>query len=207
MKCSETIVTFAVVLTLLACTVTGAKVRFATGSRVQSKNFKLYSSLSFFPPPCRVPGWRLSTSGASIRMHASARKRAYCPRTRSACAETFPSTRRRRGALCMHSEGAGKARLSKEFFGLVMVCFVKCFLDKAGFIDDDGVIQQDVIREKLTVGIEAGKVNELIKKCSVEGTDACDTAYQMYKCFFSNHKVPKELFQMRKGIGRRNMQQ
>uniref|UniRef100_A0A182SAX3 Uncharacterized protein n=1 Tax=Anopheles maculatus TaxID=74869 RepID=A0A182SAX3_9DIPT len=86
-------------------------------------------------------------------------------------------------------------------------CFVKCFLDKAGFIDDEGVIQQDVIREKLTVGIEAGKVNDLIKKCSVEGTDACDTAYQMYKCFFSNHKVPKELFQMRKGIGRRNLQQ
>ncbi|XP_053670355.1 general odorant-binding protein 56d-like [Anopheles nili] len=84
-------------------------------------------------------------------------------------------------------------------------CFVKCFLDKAGFIDNDGMIQQDVIREKLAVGIELSKVNELIKKCSVEGTDACDTAYQMYKCFFTNHKVPKELFQLRKGIGRRNM--
>ncbi|XP_058065533.1 general odorant-binding protein 56d-like [Anopheles bellator] len=86
-------------------------------------------------------------------------------------------------------------------------CFVKCFFDKAGFIDDDGAFQHDVIREKLTVGIEAAKVNELIKKCNVEGTDVCDTAFQMYKCFLSNHKVPKELFQMRKGIGRRNMQQ
>ncbi|XP_052891467.1 general odorant-binding protein 56d-like [Anopheles moucheti] len=85
-------------------------------------------------------------------------------------------------------------------------CFVKCFLDRAGFIDEDGVIQQDVIREKLAVGLETGKVNDLIKKCTVEGTDECDTAYQMYKCFFSNHKLPKELFQMRKGIGRRNMQ-
>ncbi|XP_049294666.1 general odorant-binding protein 56d-like [Anopheles funestus] len=86
-------------------------------------------------------------------------------------------------------------------------CFVKCFLDKAGFIDEDGVIQQDVIREKLAVGVETGKVNDLIKKCTVEGTDECDTAYQMYKCFFSNHKLPKELFQLRKGIGRRNSQQ
>uniref|UniRef100_A0A182JLN9 Uncharacterized protein n=1 Tax=Anopheles atroparvus TaxID=41427 RepID=A0A182JLN9_ANOAO len=85
-------------------------------------------------------------------------------------------------------------------------CFVKCFLDKAGFIDDDGTIRQDVIREKLTVGIEPTKVNELIKKCAVEGEDVCDKAYQMYKCFLNNHKVPRELFQLRKGIGRRNLQ-
>ncbi|KFB49731.1 odorant binding protein 24 [Anopheles sinensis] len=86
-------------------------------------------------------------------------------------------------------------------------CFVRCFLDKAGFIDDDGVIQQDVIREKLTVGIEQSKVNDLLKKCVVEGDDVCDKAYQMYKCFLNNHKVPKELFQLRKGVGRRNLQQ
>ncbi|ETN64831.1 odorant binding protein [Anopheles darlingi] len=86
-------------------------------------------------------------------------------------------------------------------------CFVKCFFDKAGFIGEDGKIQQDVIRQKLAGGIEPAKVNELIKKCNVEGDDVCDTAYQMYKCFFSNHKIPKEMFQLRKGIGRRNMQQ
>uniref|UniRef100_U5EN91 Putative odorant-binding protein 56e obp n=1 Tax=Corethrella appendiculata TaxID=1370023 RepID=U5EN91_9DIPT len=65
-------------------------------------------------------------------------------------------------------------------------CFVKCFFEKAGFMDTNGKIQEQVIVDKLSVGSDKAKVQQLVKKCNVKGTDACDTAFKSFECYTQN---------------------
>lgn len=62
-------------------------------------------------------------------------------------------------------------------------CFTKCVLHKAGLINDKGVLQEKEAIEKLSQGADKAKITELVGKCKVSGSDACDNAYKMHECF------------------------
>ncbi|XP_062563114.1 general odorant-binding protein 56d-like [Armigeres subalbatus] len=62
-------------------------------------------------------------------------------------------------------------------------CFTKCFLEEAGFLSADGKLLDDKAVERLSIGRDAGKVEALVKKCSVQKDDPCETAFRAIECF------------------------
>ncbi|CAG9764445.1 unnamed protein product [Ceutorhynchus assimilis] len=69
-------------------------------------------------------------------------------------------------------------------------CFTKCFYQKAGFVNDKGEVQKDVIEAKLPAQADKKKALEIVDKCQVKGKDACETVYLIHKCYFE-HTHPK----------------
>lgn len=67
-------------------------------------------------------------------------------------------------------------------------CFVRCFFEKEGFIDDQGKLLTESIVNALSADFEREKVEALISKCLIDGKDACDTAFQAYECFYKNRE-------------------
>ncbi|XP_050305821.1 general odorant-binding protein 56a-like [Anthonomus grandis grandis] len=65
-------------------------------------------------------------------------------------------------------------------------CFTKCFYQKAGFVNDKGEVQRDVIEEKLPAGADKKKALEIVDKCKAEGKNACETVYLVHKCYFEH---------------------
>ena len=65
-------------------------------------------------------------------------------------------------------------------------CFALCFFREAGFMDTAGKQNENVIVEKLSAGKDKASVKALYEKCRNEkGTSACNTAYNVYKCYRS----------------------
>ncbi|XP_053679459.1 general odorant-binding protein 56d-like [Anopheles nili] len=62
-------------------------------------------------------------------------------------------------------------------------CFLRCFLQQASFMDAAGKLQNDYAIERLSVSREKSKVEALVKKCSVEVDDACETAFRAVECY------------------------
>uniref|UniRef100_A0A8D8L6X1 General odorant-binding protein 56d n=2 Tax=Culex pipiens TaxID=7175 RepID=A0A8D8L6X1_CULPI len=65
-------------------------------------------------------------------------------------------------------------------------CLVKCFFEKAGFMDGEGKLQQEVIVRQLGQMMGQDQVQKLVDNCNVQGVDACDTAYKATECYFKN---------------------
>ncbi|KAL7738489.1 hypothetical protein ACLKA6_006797 [Drosophila palustris] len=66
-------------------------------------------------------------------------------------------------------------------------CFASCFLEKANLVVD-GQINTDEIQTKLSPLVGADRVKEIQAKCdSIKGTDNCDTAFQLYQCYYKNN--------------------
>lgn len=66
---------------------------------------------------------------------------------------------------------------------------MKCFFERAGFVDKGGVPQKEVIISKLGDDL-SGKRNEkleaLISTCIEEkGSDDCHTAFKIYQCYWT----------------------
>lgn len=68
-------------------------------------------------------------------------------------------------------------------------CFTKCFYQKAGFVNDKGEIQKDVIEAKLPPQADKKKALEIVDKCTAKGSDACETVYLAHKCYFESIKL------------------
>ncbi|XP_058830747.1 general odorant-binding protein 56d-like [Topomyia yanbarensis] len=64
-------------------------------------------------------------------------------------------------------------------------CFSKCVLEKAGFMNAHGDIQEKVVIDKLSVDHDKSKVEATLKKCNQKGVNACDTAFKAYQCFYN----------------------
>lgn len=63
-------------------------------------------------------------------------------------------------------------------------CFTNCFLDKAGLFVN-GQVQNDVISSKLGSIFGADKVKAAMAQCNgLKGADNCETAFELYKCYF-----------------------
>ncbi|EDS38126.1 odorant-binding protein [Culex quinquefasciatus] len=67
-------------------------------------------------------------------------------------------------------------------------CFVRCFFEKEGFMDARGNVETENIVAALSNDYDKVKVEALIDRCQVEGREACDTAFQMYECFYRNRE-------------------
>lgn len=65
-------------------------------------------------------------------------------------------------------------------------CYTKCFLQKLGFIDDSGAVQETVAIDALSVGGDKAKVTLNVNQCKSEkGDSVCETAHKLYKCYTS----------------------
>ncbi|XP_055626347.1 general odorant-binding protein 56d-like [Toxorhynchites rutilus septentrionalis] len=64
-------------------------------------------------------------------------------------------------------------------------CFVKCFLEKAGFMDSQGNLVNDYAIERLSLDRERSKVEALVKQCSVKTNDPCETAFKAFECYYN----------------------
>lgn len=63
-------------------------------------------------------------------------------------------------------------------------CLVKCFLLKAQLINENGDQNLEYMKSKIPADKDPKKVAMAMEKCGkVEGTDACDKAFNGYKCY------------------------
>ncbi|EDW60309.1 general odorant-binding protein 56d [Drosophila virilis] len=97
------------------------------------------------------------------------------------------------GAACAEQEGITKEQAHALRQGnfdnadAKVKCFANCFLEKTGFMAD-GQIKSDVVLEKLGPIVGVDKVKAAQEKCdSLKGADKCDTAFQVYQCYYKNH--------------------
>ncbi|XP_017032897.1 general odorant-binding protein 56d [Drosophila kikkawai] len=96
------------------------------------------------------------------------------------------------GALCAQQEGITKDQalaLRAGNFDNVdekVKCFANCFLEKTGFLVD-GQVQPAVVLAKLGPLAGEDNVKAVQAKCdSLKGADKCDTAFQLYQCYYNN---------------------
>ncbi|XP_037954383.1 general odorant-binding protein 56a-like [Teleopsis dalmanni] len=62
-------------------------------------------------------------------------------------------------------------------------CFANCFFEKAGTIKD-GVVQEDVVLEKLGPLLGEDRTKIIMKECNaLKGENNCDTAFKLYQCY------------------------
>ncbi|KAH8270769.1 hypothetical protein KR018_001021 [Drosophila ironensis] len=96
------------------------------------------------------------------------------------------------GAACAQQEGITKEQALALRGGNFddsdpkVKCFANCFLEKSGFLVD-GQIQPAVVLAKLGPIAGEDNVKAVQAKCdSIKGADKCDTAFQLYQCYFKN---------------------
>ncbi|KAH8389273.1 general odorant-binding protein 56d [Drosophila serrata] len=96
------------------------------------------------------------------------------------------------GALCAQQEGITKDQAialragNFENADEKVKCFANCFLEKTGFMVD-GQLQPTVVLAKLGPLAGEDNVKAVQAKCdSLKGADKCDTAFQLYKCYYEN---------------------
>uniref|UniRef100_A0A182JSY4 Uncharacterized protein n=1 Tax=Anopheles christyi TaxID=43041 RepID=A0A182JSY4_9DIPT len=65
-------------------------------------------------------------------------------------------------------------------------CLVKCFFEKTGFMDKDGLLQEPTITEQLSKFMPRERIEALVKNCNFQEADACETAYKVTECYFQN---------------------
>ncbi|KAH8279298.1 general odorant-binding protein 56d [Drosophila bipectinata] len=96
------------------------------------------------------------------------------------------------GALCAQQEGITKEQAlalrggNFENADPKVKCFANCFLEKTGFLVD-GQVQPDKVLAKLGPIAGEDNVKAVQAKCdSIKGADKCDTAFQLYECYYKN---------------------
>ncbi|KAH8253295.1 hypothetical protein KR032_004613 [Drosophila birchii] len=96
------------------------------------------------------------------------------------------------GAQCAQQEGITKDQALALRAGNFenpdekVKCFANCFLEKTGFLVD-GQVQPAVVLTKLGPIAGEDNVKAVQAKCdSLKGADKCDTAFQLYKCYYEN---------------------
>lgn len=73
-------------------------------------------------------------------------------------------------------------------------CYPKCYFLKAGFMDDKGEINEEVMKEMVKDSPNKDKLDEIIDHCNeshAKGKDACEIAFNAYKCFADHRKEAK----------------
>ncbi|EDW91459.2 general odorant-binding protein 56d [Drosophila yakuba] len=96
------------------------------------------------------------------------------------------------GALCAQQEGITKDQAialrngNFENSDPKIKCFANCFLEKTGFLIN-GEVQPDVVLAKLGPLAGEDAVKAVQAKCdAIKGADKCDTAYQLFECYYKN---------------------
>lgn len=74
-----------------------------------------------------------------------------------------------------------------------LMCFSKCFYQKAGFVAENGDLLLDVIKEKIPDDSNRDKALAIIDKCKeLKGENACETVYLIHKCYFQDSRRGSE---------------
>ena len=74
-------------------------------------------------------------------------------------------------------------------------CFVKCFFEKASYMDSAGNLNVDKLRQSLSTDNSKETVDKIFAKCGgVRGNDACETAFQIYQCYKSTQRSFRTIF-------------
>lgn len=95
------------------------------------------------------------------------------------------------GAECVKTTGVAPESAVKlrkgDFSGTddKTKCFAKCVLEKAGFMNAAGDVQEKTVVEKLSIDHDKSKVESTLKKCNQKGANPCDTAFKVYECFYN----------------------
>lgn len=63
-------------------------------------------------------------------------------------------------------------------------CIVRCYMNRAELYDTDGRLNGDRAARAWSYGYQTAYASTVMSVCKfVRGTDECDTAYQVFKCF------------------------
>lgn len=63
-------------------------------------------------------------------------------------------------------------------------CFTFCFFKAAGFVDENGNQNEDVIVKKLSTHASEAQVKQFIAKCrDAKGATPCEKAFHTYQCY------------------------
>ncbi|THK33257.1 general odorant-binding protein 56d [Diachasma alloeum] len=96
---------------------------------------------------------------------------------------------------CVTETGADRADVDKAYKGEwadnpKLRCFTLCMMKKVGMMNDDGVLDETITRQRMALKLKPEKVDEIWTKCKdLKGTTACDTAYMMMKCYTENRAI------------------
>ncbi|XP_050362235.1 B1 protein-like [Nymphalis io] len=67
--------------------------------------------------------------------------------------------------------------------------FILCFFQKANIITPDGKLNSDVALSKLPTGIDKIAAAKTLNECkNKKGDSQADTAYEIFKCYYTNTK-------------------
>lgn len=63
-------------------------------------------------------------------------------------------------------------------------CFVKCFFEKAQYMDSEGNLNLGKLRASLETDNSKETVDKVFASCAgVKGADSCETAFKIYECY------------------------
>uniref|UniRef100_A0A182SX80 Uncharacterized protein n=1 Tax=Anopheles maculatus TaxID=74869 RepID=A0A182SX80_9DIPT len=66
-------------------------------------------------------------------------------------------------------------------------CFVQCFFQGAGFVDQEGNVQTEELTQKLASEYGQEKAEELVARCrNNAGPDACERSFRLLQCYMDN---------------------
>ncbi|XP_050091633.1 general odorant-binding protein 56d-like [Anopheles aquasalis] len=94
---------------------------------------------------------------------------------------------------CMQQTGASEEEVNRLRSGDTSDsdrstrCFVQCFFQGAGFVDNDGNVQADELTEKLAGEYGQEKAEEMVSRCrNNAGPDACERSFRLLQCYMEN---------------------
>ncbi|CAH0551613.1 unnamed protein product [Brassicogethes aeneus] len=89
---------------------------------------------------------------------------------------------------CIKESGVEKSAITNADKGQFddsnkkMQCFLKCYYQKQGYVDENGTLLVSAIADKMSGDKEQALAH--VKKCEgITGEDVCETVYKIHKCF------------------------
>ncbi|XP_018784470.1 PREDICTED: general odorant-binding protein 56d-like [Bactrocera latifrons] len=96
---------------------------------------------------------------------------------------------------CLKQSGASAAQLDalkKGDFNAVddkVKCFLKCVQNKKGILAN-GIPNEIAIHKVLKPAVGNSAPKDILAKCNgLNGANECDTAFQIYKCYWQEHVI------------------
>nr|ANT46040.1 odorant-binding protein 11 [Microplitis mediator] len=69
-------------------------------------------------------------------------------------------------------------------YGFKLQCYFSCMLKKMNIMNEDGTLNEEMIRKKIGDEVPADKIDAVITKCKdLKGANKCETATMIMKCY------------------------
>ncbi|XP_057340920.1 uncharacterized protein LOC130677993 [Microplitis mediator] len=74
-------------------------------------------------------------------------------------------------------------------YGLQLQCFSSCMLMKIKAMNEDGTLNEEIIRKRMANDVPADKIDAVIMKCKdLKGANICETGMMIMRCC-TNEKI------------------